>query len=352
MSAIERPQSMNAPGLILLWSLANLSTSVPAEAEQWHEVVVGPSVIPGGIADPAGRNGFVANVEGGLSAIDLRNGKVLWETKVSRRPITVTGERVYASIQAGPGLLRVAGFDLTRHGEAVFESGTIALPPDSERHPLTVRWFPHQYHLKLTWELEGIASIGGGATVDLRTGRVSPTADGPPSERMPPPDLTKRVIRWQGVVGDSYKALVLEESALAQQLVLHSWSQTTGQHLSSQELIQGQRLLLRASLDGRYLCLRDSVPSPDQQADERGAHAWSIFDAATGGRIARLPYERGTQAIAVLGPRAFVLVAGGVAGTPGQPFVNPRVLKAIDLKTGKTLWERPAEGKNITPIGK
>jgi hypothetical protein len=51
----------------------------------------------------------------------------------------------------------------------------------------------------------------------------------------------------------------------------------------------------------------------------------------------------------VLGPRAYVLVGGSVRGTFDRPFVQPRTLKAIDLKSGKVLWERPLQGKPVAP---
>jgi hypothetical protein len=67
--------------------------------------------------------------------------------------------------------------------------------------------------------------------------------------------------------------------------------------------------------------------------------------------VARLTYEPGTQAIAIIGPRAYCLVTGPLRGSVGQSFVNPRLLRAIDLNTGKMVWERPVEGKRQTLPG-
>ena len=68
-----------------------------------------------------------------------------------------------------------------------------------------------------------------------------------------------------------------------------------------------------------------------------------------GGRLAQVPYEPGTEAVAVVGPRVYALVAGPLAGPLDKAFVRPRSLKAFDLKTGKPLWQRPVEGKLIAP---
>jgi hypothetical protein len=345
---------MHAAGSLLLWTLAGAFASTPATGESWHEVIAHPFVIPGGVADPAGRNGFLANVDGGISAVDLRSGDVLWQSKAARRPLSVTGERLYASVATGDGRLRVVGLDVTRNGEVAFESQAVIVPTSAARRGQTLRWTTAKEELRLTWTDAGETVPRGGATVDLRDGHVQALSQGSPALAdtvKPPVDLSKRIIRWQGAVGRSYKALVLEETAAGQRLVLLSWDAATGEPQPERELLQGKRLHVRATVNDRFLCLRDAVPSPDQKADEHGQHAWSVFDVRTGERVAGLPFAAGTQAVAVLGPRAYCLVAGGVPGSLGKPFVSPRMLKAVDLKTGKTLWERPAEGKRLTPIG-
>lgn len=336
----------------LLWMLTNASAASPSEAP-WREVVAHPFVLPGGVADPAGRNGFFANADGGVSAVDLRNGKVLWETAAARRPILVAGERLYASVPAGAGRLRVVGLAIAGKGEVVFRSEPVEIPPAPAGHPQTLLWTPAKDHqLRLAREALGDSAPRGVITVDLRNGHVQPLLEGSlPTAAKPPADLSKCVVRWEGFVGDAYKALVLEENAEGQRLVLYGWNAKTGQPLDPRELLQGKRLTVRATVNDQHLCIRDAVPSPDQKFDEHGRHSWAIFDTATGDLVTRLPYEPGTQAVAVLGLRAYCLVAGAVRGSVSHPFVNSRVLKAVELKTGKTVWERPAEGKLVNPAG-
>jgi hypothetical protein len=36
-------------------------------------------------------------------------------------------------------------------------------------------------------------------------------------------------------------------------------------------------------------------------------------------------------------------------GSLDRPNIQPRILKAIDLSSGKKLWERPVAGKLLTP---
>jgi hypothetical protein len=342
---------MSVAGPILLCTLAASLPSTPPDAGTFREVVASAFLLPGGITDPAGRTGFLTNPEGGLSAIDLRNGKILWETTAGRRPIVTTGERLYASVPAGPGQLRVVALDILRQGAVIFESKNVAIPLSPSNVSKTVRWIPIKNHIRVTWETEGDAAPEGGALVDLRTGQLHPLTDELPGPAKEPVDLAKFRVRWQGFVGRFYKVLVLDESTGTQQLVLRSWDVASGGAQPARELLRGKRLVVRASMNDQQLFLRDAVPCPDEKADEHGQHAWSIFDISSGERLARLPYEPGTQAVAIFGPRAYCLVAGSLPASLSGPFVNPRVLKAVDLKTGKTLWERPAEGKWLVPVG-
>jgi hypothetical protein len=49
----------------------------------------------------------------------------------------------------------------------------------------------------------------------------------------------------------------------------------------------------------------------------------------------------------VLGPRLFVQQSGPIRGQLTQNAVSTRTLKAIELKTGKFLWQRAIADKQI-----
>ena len=58
--------------------------------------------------------------------------------------------------------------------------------------------------------------------------------------------------------------------------------------------------------------------------------------------------EPGATEFAVAGPRAYYVLKG----PPREPALGgvlPRTLKAVDLKTGKRLWEQPLEGERLPP---
>src|SRR5262249_29982654 len=147
---------------------------------------------------------------------------------------------------------------------------------------------------------------------EVETGPAEPPPPAPPVRA--PRRLEKMAVRWQGVVGKLDVALLLEEvqfdptrttaeaqwlkentpkapeagpappqappapvpppgrgaglppAALKRQqfLVLRSWDRTTGRPGGPLRLLQGNRLQVQVTLDGRFLCLRDALPSPDE----------------------------------------------------------------------------------------
>lgn len=345
---------MSSTASFVAWIWAGCLAATPAGGERCKEIVQLPHVLPGGVADPAGRTGYLARPQGGIAAVDLRSGEVLWETRLGHLPLAVVGDHVYASARDEANVLRVVGFDTTRKGVCSFESDPIDLPKELENRRTLLTWSLAQDQIRLT--VDGSSALAARSAaqfgIELRSGRVSALSEAARAPApLPPKDLTKRVVRWQGALGHAYKALVLEEAAAEQKLVLRAYELETERPLAPRDLIQGKRLIARPTLNGQQVCVRDAAPSPDQKLDLAGQHAWSIFSLETGDKIANLPFQPGTQEIAVAGARAYCLIAGSLRGAVDRPFDHARTLRAIDLATGKTVWERPLEAKRITPPG-
>jgi hypothetical protein len=329
----------------------------------------GPVLLPCGVADAAGRTGYLSNPTGGIDAVDLVTGDLLWKTDEAQRPLLVVGDRLYAQAGLKRNRIRVLAFDVGKKGECVLESDAVVLPPwvvvgEAPGRSFTARWRPDKDQLLLFWEahawpvgpkktpadLEERKDARGAVRIDLHTGKVTELTETPPAPPTPPRELEKLTVRWQGVVGKAFKALVLDSDGVKQRLVLRSWSLVDGAAGPEKELLTGKRLIALATVDDRFLCIRDAFPSPDAEPGEaRLRFGWTLFAVDSGERIDRAPHEPGTQAVALLGPRIYYLVSGPVHGPIDRPFVHPRTLKAIDLKSGKALWERPVEGKTVTP---
>jgi hypothetical protein len=319
--------------------------------------------LPCGVADVAGRTGFLANPDGGVDAVDLATGDLLWDTKDARRPLLAADDRLFAWAPAKANSLRVVVLDLTHKGKRLLESDPVVLPDGVNLEEATCRSFVTRARLEkdrltLEWETRADGSksrtAGGQATIDVETGKVETAAtDKPftPAAAALPKELEKAVVRWQGTAADGRAAaLALDEADGRQTLSLWTWDPAGGTVGPPKELLAGRRLLTLATIDGRHLLLRDAAAVADGEGpDERKKSGWSVFAVDGGERVAEAPYEAGTHAAAVVGPHAFFLTAGPIKAPIDKPFVQPRVLKAVDLATGKPLWARPVEGKPCAP---
>src|SRR5262249_43794681 len=85
-------------GAVLLLCLPVFGAA-PVPTPPSHPPANSPLLLPAGIADPAGRVGYFASASGGIEAIDLTSGKVLWQTHEAQRPVLLDGEHLLA--QAG-----------------------------------------------------------------------------------------------------------------------------------------------------------------------------------------------------------------------------------------------------------
>jgi len=333
-------------------------------------------LLPEGIAEPSGHIGYFANATGGIEAVDLTSGKVLWQTHEAQRPLLLDGGCLLAQAGTKRNRLRILRFDPKHHGECDFESDPVVFPAwvvtgEAPGHSFTAHWQVQKHHLVLNWEASASYAgetrptpeearparkhAAGTARIDLRTGQVEirPVEKKESSPLLPLPDhLEKKAQRWQGQVGPHYKVLTLEEENGQQCFMLHSWDRRNQTEQTPRELLRGKQLLARATLDERILCLREATPSPDERASlkpKKTSGRWWLFAVQTGESVGHIPEEAGMHAIAVLGKRVFYLVPGTFRGSLDKPSVQPQILRVIDLTSGKKLWERPVAGKLIVP---
>ena len=68
-----------------------------------------------------------------------------------------------------------------------------------------------------------------------------------------------------------------------------------------------------------------------------------VWDVTSGKQVAKLPYQQ-TAGVSVVGGHVFFLAAPARKGP-----IQPRVLQAVDLKTGKVAWEHTVEPIHNVP---
>ncbi|HZY86128.1 MAG TPA: hypothetical protein VFE78_14940, partial [Gemmataceae bacterium] len=121
------------------------------------EPTTGSVPLPAGLSDHARRTGFFSNDAGGIDAIDLTAGELLWRNSEAQRPLLLDGGRLYAQAGTRRNRLRVLALDLARKGECVFESDPVVFPGwvvtgEAPGRSFSARWRLEDNRLLLNWE--------------------------------------------------------------------------------------------------------------------------------------------------------------------------------------------------------
>lgn len=371
---------------VALLLLAAVSTASAADLPR-------PAPLPGGFVDPIGPIGVFNAPDGGVQTVEFATGQSFWQSQQAQRPLFLIGSRLFAlaAVQApvvrhfgfewrppwdGPrNGFRLVAFDLAQFGQVVLQSETVALPEwaslvEAHDRSCALGWFLENGRLVVVWQVEAWYGdlicktpqeeaayrqhAEGAVRFDMETAAFETVAVPPPPAAAPPfpiwKDLERRVVRWQKITTKQHFLLTLDETQGQQTLSLHTFDLATRRLMSVKPLFSGQRLTVLPTHDEQYLCLRDVMPSPEIQANEERAKVqWSIFAVENGQCIAQVPFEPGTTTAAIYGDRVYFLISGRINTPMDRPFVVPRSLRAVDLKTGATQWELPVGGKPSAP---
>ncbi len=161
------------------------------------------AIIPGGVADSAGKTAYIAGSGDMIEALDMTNGQTVWDSKAAVRPVALDGNRLVAQGPHAqqPNVMNIIVFDTTsgkvrsQSEPAVFpdwiaiDGGiglTFAAAPSIEDGQLVLRWEAYRQFIqpgpKVTPEIMAAAKKTGTgvARVDLDSGRATVTVDDVP----------------------------------------------------------------------------------------------------------------------------------------------------------------------------
>jgi hypothetical protein len=344
--------------LVLATALLPLPARAAPPADTGPEFLV----IPNGVTDPEGKVGYLTNPEGlgGIDAVNLADGKVLWSTKDATRPIALLGRKLVAQ-HAGIRTLTIVVLDTADRGKTLLEAKPLPFPDwvsvyntwgrrfSSEAwldgNDVIVKWEAHGFYqggLTLPPELykSYIKDASGYDRVSLDSGKVDVLEGRPPVRpTLKLPKELADVARGGVVIGSKVAVTAVEPAGQEQKLVLKSWELATARANEPVVLFQGKELQVESVEGGRQVLVRQPVPGDDD---------WRLFSLDTGKQVARFPHEPGTGWLDVAGPRAFYAVHGTQGKYPPE-FTDTKTLKAVDLKTGKVIWERLVEAVRFIP---
>jgi hypothetical protein len=338
--------------------------------------------LPGGLADPAGKTGYVTNPSGGIDALDLETGRLLWSTRVSGKLLGLEGRHLIlqTTVKGRASDLIFPVLDVLDGGKVLRQCGPVELPTwvaagPSTRPALTIEVKIENGSLLVSWQARGRFTGGrrmrggfrrmprraatGTVRIDLESGRVTaqetrqrlarPTAEltGPLGGLTSLPYWTET--GWESKplqLGRRVAVLVADRprGQAATTLRLRTWDRTTARLLTDVVLFQARAPWPQVAPDRRYLFLHQAVPREELP---EGDDAWWVFSLETGKQVAKVPYEVGTGLINLIGPRVYYLVD---ASGKGQREKTPgRLLKALDVKSGKLLWQHPVAASTAGP---
>ncbi|MEM1206805.1 MAG: hypothetical protein AAGN66_26460 [Acidobacteriota bacterium] len=262
---------------------------------------------------------FLAAPDGGIEAVDLTAGAVVWTSKAADKPLAVTGDLLIA--QAEPtvaGSLEIAALPLNAPNRRSM-SASVPLPEglwsrlDNGLSRTFQAWAqPADGELLVVWnasqnsatlqgylrsEREGQAprnlpvQLEGAATIDLASGRV---AEAP---------IAEATVRPRTLAVDTPHT---------------SYSRT---YLSA---------------DGRHVLSSQHSANRDWTR----AHRWTIEDRATGQVIGEIDHFLGTAPFVVVGRSLIFESRPHVLRRDGEFVSAPLEVRAVDLTDGTPLWTR------------
>jgi hypothetical protein len=363
------------PALVLL-AVFSAASAAPAPKDD------APSSVPFpvGIADAAAKVAYVTNTAGGIDAIDLEKGDLLWDTKDPAKPVAVAGKKLVVQVPVAgkANAVKLVILDTAAKGKKLGESDAVTFPDwvsvgGDYGHSFTSRGRVQDGALLLSWDARAWYAGGarptreieerarkhdaGVAKVNLESGKVEMLpAEKAPADTPLPKELAKVISQqyWTGsdwqkkpiVAGKVAAALDLKNLGGDKAVLsLKRWDLASGKEEETVHLLEGRALWPQLAGDGRHLFVHQALVKEQLPA---GDYAWWVFDLETGKQVAKLPYDGQLTDGVVLGSRLYYLASGPRKFAPG-PTVQPRSVKAVDLKTGKLAWERPVQGVQILP---
>ncbi len=311
------------------------------------------SPFPGGVLDPSGRTAYLAS-EAGIDALDLAHGELLWQSREANLPLLVAADRLYALALSPDNSLAVVALGLASKPAPVFRSEVHDFPRWAATLPSPTQsfhldWRQRRGTLLLDWQAEArphgspAKHAAGRLQVDLDSGRVEPAPLALPAPRAPeqvPLQLEKLAVRWQSRAGGQLLVVAAEELPESkpgdrkQRLVLRGWDARSNKETTPpRELLRGGRLVLLTDLDGKHLWLRDAAG--------HGQAPWHVVSGLDGNLVRHVPFVPGTKHATLVGSRAYCMATAPARGSLDSGPRRAQTLHAIDLESGKVVWQRP-----------
>jgi hypothetical protein len=299
----------------------------------------------GVVADPAAERLYLMSPKGGIDAVGLASGNLLWTSKAADKPLAVFDDRLAAQAEAVPGSrsLPIILLD-TKSGRVI---STIAVPmptgvmPPSiddrmgtsssvkarvEHDGLLVRWTVSSRGVSPIQRPVNVRNESGAVLINLQTLKAVPLTSDDLAEATLRSKISLDTTRLSGTEGLYFQpraagrflvSVKLGPASAGQDAVMKRWNADSGEPLRDIDLGPGFVDSSVSADNSLFLAIRRTTGS---------GYVWSIYTIATGQRVAevRLPDSSA---------RSFFVWRSIL-------IVRADELRGVDLNTGTQIWTR------------
>lgn len=309
----------------------------PGEPATGERPVGGDTVVqlrPGVVVDTAQRRAFIMSPDGGIDAVSLTTGEVVWSTKAASRPLGLVDQRLIG--QGDPAgaesRFEIVMLDARTGGKAIQRLG--AFPKEvvaSARAfggDLTAVAHTVEGNTIVSWEfqeqpLQGIRPGTGS--------RLAPAKGRTPSPAPPVPEKRIRSGAFLLNLSTGATSTVDGPGPGADRL-----QEMPRPLLIAEERLPGLPELQVLSADGRHVQVSRKI-NDDREWDK---YILAIYDRRTGERVGELKSHLSHVPFLVTDSTVIYETPAFLRQTEGSLVTEPLKIRTVDLKTGRELWSR------------
>lgn len=268
-----------------------------------------------GVIVDSNRNAlYLMNPRGGIDALRLDSGKLLWHTEAAAKPLLIHRELLIAQAESptAAGHLRIIVLDVQNSGGKPRE---FSVPVPAGRHVGIDDGLGKSFRASASAEGHDVLVIW-----ESHDHIVSGTA--------PQPNEDSRNRKSSGVVR------IRLDSGRVEKMI---GELPSGDPLPDLALFKDRITIRGRSADGQYILASRAAMPDDQVAD---AFIWTIYSIGTGERFAEFSHPSPAGRFGVAGSTVLQVLNRAQRNLGGKWIEEPPRIRAVAAENGKRLWEQ------------
>jgi hypothetical protein len=288
-----------------------------------------PALYDGVVVDAANGAAYVMSPTGGIDAVEISTGNVLWKSRAAAKPLLVTKGTLVAQAQSPSpsGELLIVALD-TKAGrsqgkvQVKLPNGIRARLVDSPSKSFRAKAFTSKEgDVIVTWESQGDQVLQGA---------VPPSREAAPS--------TDEGFASQAAAARAAQSLTTGAARLnfaAGRAAAVPYEQAKALQAATEKAAPSMDLRQLASIDGRHILRSEASPEGSLWMPYR----WTITDAS-GATVATIDAPVSMAPFVVAGSQLFYVAQPSMRREGNRLVEEPLRLRSLDLATGNAMWEK------------